>query len=191
MYSFQVCWVPGKTHLIADALSRAPLFAPEEHPGLEIDTAITCLSQTSHPSIRLIYEAVDDDYRLFLDDVKNGTSLSSYSRSHKEASDILSVSKDLVLMDSKCIVLLLPAVKPILKLLHSSHSGITKTRALACGLYFWPGMTNDIKQVISTCRDCIRVLQSQPANPMVTSPPSSNFGFPMQHIGLDLFSFGG
>ena len=28
MYSFRVCWVPGKTHLIADALSCAPLFAP-------------------------------------------------------------------------------------------------------------------------------------------------------------------
>ena len=38
MYSFRFCWVPGKTHLIVDALSRAPLFAPEEHPGLEIDT---------------------------------------------------------------------------------------------------------------------------------------------------------
>ena len=33
MYSFQVCWVPGKTHLIADALSSAPLFAPKNHPA--------------------------------------------------------------------------------------------------------------------------------------------------------------
>ena len=81
-------------------------------------------------------------------------------------------------------------MKPILKLLHSSYSGITKTTALARGLYYWPGMTNNIKQVVSSCHYCIRVLQSQPANPMVTAPLSSHFGFPMQHIGLDLFSFG-
>ena len=66
MFSFQVCWVPGKTHLIADALSRAPLFAPEDLPGLEIDTAILCLSQTSQPSIHVIYNAIDHDYRQLL-----------------------------------------------------------------------------------------------------------------------------
>ena len=148
---------------------------------MDIDTAILCLTQTSHHSICLIYDAVDDDYRLLLDDVKNCTCISSYSQALKGSSDILSISEDLVLMDSQCIVLPLPAVKPIVKLLHSSHSGITKTTALAHGLYFWPEMTNDIKQLASTCHDYIRVLQSQPANPMVTSPPSSHFGFPMQH----------
>ena len=62
MFSFDVRWVPGKTHFIADAFSRAPLFAAEDLPGLEIDTAISCLSQTSQPSIRIIYDAIDDDY---------------------------------------------------------------------------------------------------------------------------------
>ena len=68
--------------------------------------------------------------------------------------NILSLSDGLVLMDSKRIVLPLPSVKPILKLLHASHSGITKTTSLARGLYFWPGMTNDIKQLVSTCQEC-------------------------------------
>ena len=77
MFSFQVCWVSGKTHLIADALSHAPLFASEELPGLDIDTAIYCLSQTSQPSVRLIYDAVDDDYHLLLEDIKNGSTIST------------------------------------------------------------------------------------------------------------------
>ena len=45
-YSFDVNWVPGKTHYIADALSRAPLFSPQEELDLEIDTTIMCLVAT-------------------------------------------------------------------------------------------------------------------------------------------------
>ena len=191
MFSFRVCWVPAKTHLIADALSRTTLFAPEEHSGLEIDTAISCLLQTSHPTMDLIYNSIDDNYRLLLEDVKNETYISTYAQFLKAYFNILSLSDWLILMDSKRIVLPLPSVKPILKLLHASHSGVSKTTTLARGLYFWPGMTNDIQQMVSACTECTRVLPSQPANPMSTAPPSSHFGFPMQHVGLDLFSFGG
>ena len=101
MFSFQVCWVPGKTHLIADALSRRPpLFAPEDLPGLEIDTAILFLSQTSQPSIRVIYNAIDDDYQQLIKDVQNGSSVSLYSRALKRNLESLSIMDDLVLLDS-------------------------------------------------------------------------------------------
>ena len=51
-------------------------------------------------------------------------------------------------------------------------------------------MSNDIKQLVSCCVECIKVLPSLPSNPMTTPSPSTHFGFPMQHVGLDLFSFG-
>ena len=38
---------------------------------------------------------------------------------------------------------------------------------------------------------CIRDRPSQPSNPMSTPPPSTHLGYPMQHAGLDLFSYGG
>ena len=174
------------------SLSWVPLFSPQEQPGLEVDTAITCLSHTSHPSIDLIYNSIYNDYRLFLeDDVINSTSGSLYSRSMKGVSDFFSVSDGLVPINSRRIVLPLPAVKPVLKLLHASHSGVNKTKNLARDLYFWTEMNSDIKKTVSSCCECLRMLQSQTANPMTTSLPSCHLGYPMQHIGLDLFNFGG
>ena len=98
MFSFDVRWVPGKTHLIADALSRAPLFSAEDLPGLEIDTAISCLSQTSQPFIRLVYNAIDDDYRQLVQDVINNSTSSRYSQHLKGSFDSLSVMDHLVLL---------------------------------------------------------------------------------------------
>ena len=147
-YSFEVNWVPGKTHYIADALSSAPLFSPQEQPDLEIDTAITCLAATSHPSLSVITRAIDDDYRSLIQDVLSNTTKSTYSRSLKSEMSSFSVSNGLVLLDSTRIVLPIPAVKPVLQLLHTSHSGINKTILLARGLYYWPGLVNDVKQYL-------------------------------------------
>ena len=74
MYSFKVTWVASKTHLIGDALSPAPLLWLQEQPGLEVDTAIMFLARTSQPSLNIIYDAVDEDYRALIEDVLHGTS---------------------------------------------------------------------------------------------------------------------
>ena len=89
-------------------------------------------------SVAIVYAAIDDDYRQLIEDIQCNTSISNYSRSWKGSMDVLSVTDNLVLLDSRRIVLPLPPVKHVLKLLHSSHSGITKTTTLARGLYFGP-----------------------------------------------------
>ena len=52
-------WVPGKSHLIADALSRAPLFAPEEIDDIVRDTARVCLAKTSSGQLDMIFDSID------------------------------------------------------------------------------------------------------------------------------------
>ena len=64
----------------------------------------------------MVYAAIDDDYKNLISDVKNNTCVSDYSRALKGNVDNLSVSDGLVLLDSRQIVLPLPAIKPILKL---------------------------------------------------------------------------
>ena len=148
--------------------------------GLKIDTAITCLSATSTSSLDIIFSAIDEDYRLLLSDVPNGTCYSNYSHFLKADFDLLSTSDGLVLLDSHRIVLPISAVKPILNLgLYLTYSGVNKTLVLARGLYYWPGMVNDVKQLVSSCSLCSRVLPLQPFTPMVTPPPSKHLGYPM------------
>ena len=63
--------------------------------------------------------------------------------------------------------------------------------ALAQQLYYWQNMTKDIKTVVDNCNECQERRPKQPTNPRVTDPPSSAFGAPMAHVGLDLFDFAG
>ena len=68
-YCFDVKCVPGKKHQIADALSRAPLFEPEEEPDIIIDTALTCLCVTNDPSYPVLLDNIDSDYKLCCSDI--------------------------------------------------------------------------------------------------------------------------
>ena len=85
----------------------------------------------------------------------------------------------------------LKGVKSILKLLHVSHVGVNKTYDLTHSLYYWPGMLNDIKQLIDGCEACSESRPSQPKNVRSTEHPSSTLGPPLSHVGLDMFEFGG
>ena len=118
-FNFSVTWVPGKTHLIADALSHAPLFKPEEHPDLKVDTALSCLTMTKDPSINIITDNISDDYRLCVDDLLHGTSNSKFLQCLSGLKDRLSVSEGIILLDSKRIVVPSASVPPLLRRLHT------------------------------------------------------------------------
>ena len=114
-----------------------------------------------------ILDALDSNYIKYRHDVVNGTETCLYSRQMKSVFGQLSVNDELVYLDAKRIVLPLKAVKEVIRLAYLPHAGITKTYELLHSLYFWPGMFNDVKQLILACLPCAK------------------------NAGVDLFDFGG
>ena len=184
-------WVPGKSHVIADASSCAPLFAPEEVEDIAIDTAHVCLTKSLSNQLNIIFDAIDSYYMKLRQDVCNGTFHSIYANQLKSVMSQFSVDEDIVYLDGARIVLPKNAVKAVLPFVYIADIGMNKTCELCRSLYFWPGMFKVIKQMI-TQRKLFNVYKPfQPKNPRSTLPPSSYLGPSMSHVGLDLFDFCG
>ena len=126
--------VPGKSHFIADALSRAPLFSPPSHDKDEftIDTARSCLTQLveKNHELKLILDSLDSDYVQFRKDIVNGSVSSAYSSQMKSVFDQLSADDDLVYLDGNRIVLPNGAIKQVRCFIHLMR--------MSTGLMRWP-----------------------------------------------------
>ena len=189
-FSFSVEYVPGKTHLIADALSRAPIFSPPEKELISVNQSFAN-KLASDPALQTFYDAANSDhnYKSTVQALLAGKTPSVLPNNHPARTfrniwDDLSVMDDtlLVLNDSRLVV---PQAcrEQLLKNLHLSHSGLNKTKQLARNLYYWPNMSSSIQQLIEACEECQTLRPSQHVSSHV-HPPSLE---PMQSVSLDLF----
>ena len=166
-YNFTVKWVPGKTHYIADTLSRAPVFSAAEldEDPRDIEDTIHCLRNSNDPALSIITEAAEDNayMQAAAEQLQTGKHAlpSENSRLHEYVSvlSLISISdtregKLLLMKDRAKIVIPMPARSKIITELHRTHSGLNKTYATACQLYYWPHMKNDIEQAIAACSLC-------------------------------------
>ena len=78
-YCFKVTYVPGKTHNIADALSRAPIFPGTDELDIQIDTALAYLVATKDPALNIVHESIDQDYQQCITDIIEDTVTSRLS----------------------------------------------------------------------------------------------------------------
>lgn len=86
-------------------------------------------------------------------------------------------------MINVCLIVPEAGRKKILEDLHLAHQGLRKTRLLAKSLYFWPGINNDINQMIQACSKCQEMRSSQPYEPIQSSTASR----PFESVSVDLF----
>jgi len=96
-----------------------------------------------------------------------------------------------VMYDTNRILVPKNSIPTIVNLLHKGHPGQTKSRELARQLYYWPGMNNDIDQVINQCRVCQESRPQQQHFPATPTPLTTVDDSPMQNVGTDLFSHAG
>jgi hypothetical protein len=180
MYTFEVSWVPGKTHLIADALSRAPVFPAEP----DLDIVMCARVSAADPQYKIIADATDAAHQLLLEAVSAGKTLPPILSPFQEVFSELRVEDGLLLVGDRLVV---PrqARRAILAALHASHSGYVKTMELARQTFFWPGMANEIRQFVARCPACVGVLASQTAEPLASMRATAEY--PMQAVATDLF----
>jgi hypothetical protein len=136
IYNFNVEWKAGKTHYVADSLSRAPYWDPPE-----VDS-VFCFAINPTQGIYDILRkaAAKEDYRRILEAISNGVDRKSIADCQPAAAlrsewDYLSVINGLVVHNCKRIVIPSGARDATLQVLHRSHAGVAKTAEAAKQLY--------------------------------------------------------
>ena len=95
----------------------------------------------------------------------------------------LTINEGLVMKDN-LIVIPQTLRARMLELIHESHLGIVKCKQLARSSVFWPGINNQIEDVVARCQVCQNFRNKQHAEPMICHNIPTT---PYQKVGIDLF----
>ena len=200
-YNITVQYTPGKELHIADMLSRN--FRRDEQPSrvekeiaedtvISINTVIADapVSNSRIEKIKTECER-DEETQLLLSYVRNGfpdhSRLSGVLRQyHALASDLY--EQDGLILYKNRIVIPSTMRKDILYRIHEGHLGMDKCKALARSAVFWPGINQDIENLIGRCPTCNMFRRNQAAEPMTPHPvPATAY----EKVGVDIFTIFG
>ena len=191
-YDVTVTYKKGKDMHLADTLSRAPLqstaspqedvahvhainYLPISEDRLKALKKATAEDKVMQELAALTISGWPEDKK----DVSHGAGLYFHFRDEIVCSDGFLLRGERVIVPSSM-------VSTILEKLHSSHLGIGTCIRRARECIYWPGMTRDIKDLISHCNVCKDVSTSQAPEPMM---PHDIIDRPWAKVGTDLFLF--
>lgn len=86
-------------------------------------------------------------------------------------------------------IVVLKAIRDqVLQCIHTGHQGETKCFLLAKEYVFWPGISNEIREMVKNCDLCNRHLPAQPKLPIMQPDLPT---WPWEKLGTDIFDFKG
>lgn len=200
-YHPKVKWVPGRQMFVTDTLSRAPLETINEDPEITDDDDVDIMVHTildnlpiSKPKLDELKEINESDpvLKRISSFVKSGWP-SKQSKLPINLRGFWNVRSDLhevggILMKDQRLVIPESWKFKMLKLLHSSHFGMEKTKKRAREILYWPNITKDIETMISKCSVCLKHCNKNAKEPMKLRQLPSR---PWQFIASDIFEFQG
>lgn len=194
-YQVHVQYKPGKEMHIADTLSRA--FLPvtctlDNEIEAQVHMVISNLPVSSEKLDEFKKETKNDETLMKLTE----TVLSGWPKTKSQAAREIQVywnyreeisAVDGILFKGERIIVPTSMRAEMLKRIHESHLGIESCRRRAREVLFWPGMSQRITEIVSSCDVCKTHQKRQTKEPL---HPHKVPERPWQKIGVDLFTFG-
>ncbi|XP_029055276.2 uncharacterized protein K02A2.6-like, partial [Osmia bicornis bicornis] len=168
--------VPGKLMHVADLLSRSYLEeAMDENNWIsEVVHSISTNLNISEKQKREIQKATELDPTLnevikhsLLGWPKAKSGVRNDVKFYFKYQNELSVQDNMLFFNYRLVI---PSSlrQNMLKLLHESHLGIEKTKARARQLIYWPGLMNEIENMILKCATCEKYRSLNSREPLIT-----------------------
>ena len=209
-YNLTAVWRAGVSHKTVDCLSRHPVDSPEDadlHGESELDNCLRVFKQIANLDIDTGRDLVMDQH---LDRILSaGNSDLEYTKlrtmigegfpvvkrdldpelhPYWESRADLAIDSDGTILRNGRLLVPRPLRREVLKDLHSSHQGQSRTLQRARQVVFWPNMSNDIKNMVRSCDTCASFLPSQQQEPLHSHDIPVR---PFQHVSADIFNASG
>ncbi|XP_045132259.1 uncharacterized protein K02A2.6-like [Portunus trituberculatus] len=170
MYNFRVKYIKGKSNCAADALSRYPALASAPEDSDEADDEAVCAV--------MVAAAADAS----TDDVGHVVDL-RHVEEEAVRDEEYRLLHECVANDGWAALR-----RTVLANLHAGHQGRDSMLRRARQSVYWPGIDAEVEQKRRQCQVCEMHTPSQPAEPLLPTPPPQ---LPFQQAVADLFQLQG
>ena len=188
-YDLEVKYKPGTDIPIGDALSRAnlPDTEPDEEPIMVNMLDFVAVTPTRYKDFQArTADELNELYSMIIKGWPETRHETPHSiREYWSIRDELAVSDGIVYKGMKIVVP--PSVRPeMLAQIHESHLGINKCKQRAREILFWPGMSQQVQNMVEDCSICNTYQNQQHKEPM---KPSKIPDLPWAEVASDLFDW--
>ncbi|CAB4006649.1 Transposon Ty3-G Gag-Pol poly [Paramuricea clavata] len=194
-YNVEVRYQSGKTMLFADTLSRAyvPETTGQGEPEFETINMLKYLPISEERLLQIQRETENDESLQVLKAViqqgwpEQKSALPNIISPYYNMRDEMSVQNGLIFKGERVVV---PrAIRSVLmKRVHNAHLDVNGCLNRARECLYWPGMSGDIKNCVSTCEVCREYERSQTKETLMSHEVPSR---PWQRVAADLFEHAG